>query len=1145
LDICPQTTTTLSAQPGYAAYLWTNGGTAASISVNAGGTYGLTVTDANGCTGSTSAVVTQFTAPVPTIAGSTTICAGVPTTLDAGAGYAAYQWSPGGQTNAVITTAAAGTYQVTVTDANGCTGSTSATVIVAPNLTPTIAPNGPTNFCTGGSVTLNAGLFDNYLWSNNAVTSTIQVNASGTYSVQVTNNNGCTGSASIQIVVYALPTASINSPEVCAGNTALLTALALGGTAPYQYAWSNGLPNASSHTLAPATTTPYNVTITDGNGCTATAATVFTVNPNPVVDAGTDQSICNGATTSLQATVTSGTAPFSYTWTGGLPNTATPSVSPTDTTLYALTVTDANACTGTGQTTVNMAEAITVNAGTDQTICRNNTAALAANADGGVPPYTFAWSGGLLGANVSVSPQFTTTFTVTVTDALGCSATDAVTVNVVQALSVFVTTPNPSFCFNTNIPLNATPGFASYLWSTSETTPTIDAYQSAVYSVTVTDATGCSGTASISVTELQPVVVNGVVDNVDCAGGNDGSITVTGITGGIGTPASYQWSVPGQTGPVLDTLFVGTYTVTVTDGVGCTGSASYLVTEPGIPVGVQITGADATCAGLANGVAIANPYGGNPPYTFEWSNQLQNDTVWGLTPDVPYFVTVTDQGGCTASATVTVDDPTPIVLAVTGIQPTSCFNTADGSATVVASGGTPGYVFQWGNGETTATAVQLPAGTTSVLVGDALGCSATITATVAEPTPVSFNLVNVTAPDCNGTASGTARVTGTGGTAPYTYQWDVAAGFQTSPFAQNLSSGPYSVTVTDFNGCTGSGTILVPATSDLAVWLEQTFPILCFGDSTGAVEANPSGGTPPYTYEWSTGADSLSATLDSLVAGAYAVTVTDDGGCTASDSLVLDEPAELVLTVETDSVNCNGGNDGALILSATGGRLPYVFSRDSVNWQTGSVFPGLEADSFRLYVRDDYYCIDTADAEIFEPDSFLVTVTPLFDTIEFGETVQITATANHPAEWQWTNDTTLTCGDCPDPEAEPSLTTVYQLLATDPNGCEVEENVLVIVAFPRRVYVANLFTPNNDGANDLFLVQGGEGVAEVRNFRVFDRWGELVFEAANVMPNDPLGGWDGSFKGKAMNTGVFVWYAEVEFTDGFVQTIKGDVTLVR
>ncbi len=1372
-QICTGETSTISATAGYASYAWSTGESTSSITVNAANTYAVTITDAGGCTGSANFALAVSTLPTPIITGSTTICNGASSLLDAGA-FAAYTWSTGA-TSQTITATQAGAVSVSVTDAFGCTGSTTVTISLAANLSPTIGANGPTSFCQGGSVVLDAGNFGGFAWSNGATGQNITVNATGTYSVTVSEPNGCTGTDQLTVTVHPNPSVSLG-PDfgVCQGDSATLTATVTGGTAPYTYNWNNGA-STGSLALLPNATGSFGVTVTDANTCTAVDQLTLTVNNNPVADAGNDRTICNGATTTLVASASGAAGPFTYTWgaplgnngasqtvnpgftttytvtattpagctgtdavtvtvnpvlaadagpnrsvctnstvlfspfvIGGSPgytyqwsgpggfnsilpapvipaaqvlNSGTYNLTVTDalgctasgsfslivsnslfvnivpngnpifcaggtlaldagifdnyqwstgetaqtiqvnaTGNYSVTVSDQQGCTGTGNLNVTVNPLPTASAGSDQSICAGESVVLAPTATGGtapfsfnwgpgqtgtivvsptnnqsytvtvtdvngctafdqvninvnpnpgvslgpdsliclnatitlnaigsdgLPPYTFTWGGGQTGASISEQITGPETFQVTITDFYGCTGTDEILVDTFSTLVFNILTPSgTTFCNGATLPLDAGPGFFSYLWSTGESTRTISVGGSGVYSVTVTDATVCQGVASIQVTELPTIAIGATITPVRCFGGSDGRINLTGqITGGTGNYVSYVWSAGAAAGPVATGLSAGSVSVTVTDDLGCTGSAQFQVGQPNTATNMAIVSANATCNGAANGVAIANPFGGTPGYTFLWSNGEINDTVSNLLANTPYFVTVTDAVGCTATASVTVGQPTPLVLAITGVQPTDCYNSADGNATVVASGGVPGYVYQWSNGETTASAIYLTAGTRTVVVGDNQGCTASASVNIVQPSPVTATLVSVTAPNCNGQNTGTIRVTGAGGTGPYTYQWGTAAAFQTSPLAINLAAGPYGVTITDFNGCTGTGVFVVPNTSTLALETQRTATILCYGDSTGAIRAFASGGNLPYQYLWSNGETVM--LIDSLPSDTFTVTVTDAAGCTVSATRFLSQPQELVATGTVTDVNCNGGFDGAISVSATGGTMPYRYQLDNGPYRIGSTFSGLPADSFRVVVRDNFYCTDTLELEVLEPDSLIASLLPQDTSIEYGESVVLTITANSPVTYEWVPDTTLSCLDCAAPIATPYLSTVYEVIVSDSNGCEVMLEANVTVFQQRRAYVANLFTPNGDGANDIFLVQGGRGVQAVRTFRVFDRWGELVYEAIDVLPNDIAGGWDGKFKGKQMNSGVFVWYAEIEYTDGYVETLRGDVTLVR
>ncbi len=288
----------LDAGVGYASYLWSDGSTGQTLSVNSSGTYDVTVTDSNGCTGTASETITVYPLPTVSISGSTTICSGSSSTLDAGAGYSAYLWSDGSTTQ-TLTTSAAGTYDVTVTDSNGCTATDNITVSTATALTPSISGN--TVFCNGTSTMLDAGSgYASYLWSDGSTTQTLMANASGSYSVTVTDANGCTGMTSISVTedVAVAPTVT-GTLEFCVGDNTTLDA----GLGFSTYLWSDG---STSQTITVSTAGTYTVTVTNGNGCSGTDMAAVTANPNPTssITQSGDILSANGA----------GGSTFTYQW---------------------------------------------------------------------------------------------------------------------------------------------------------------------------------------------------------------------------------------------------------------------------------------------------------------------------------------------------------------------------------------------------------------------------------------------------------------------------------------------------------------------------------------------------------------------------------------------------------------------------------------------------------------------------------------------------------------------------------------------------------------------------------------------------------------------------------------------------------------
>jgi gliding motility-associated-like protein len=357
--------------------------------------------------------------------------------------------------------------------------------------------------------------------------------------------------------------------------------------------------------------------------------------------------------------------------------------------------------------------------------------------------------------------------------------------------------------------------------------------------------------------------------------------------------------------------------------------------------------------------------------------------------------------------------------------------------------------------------------------------------------------------------------------------------------------------VIDNRGCQGTGIYNITQPAELLGTIDINSPVLCNNDNTGSLTVSATGGISAYQFNGSNGITTINN--DSLTSGTYTVTVTDANGCTAVERVTLDNPDALELTTSSIDVRCIGDRNGVIQVSATGGTTTfgaYEYSLDNINWQTGDLFPNLQADSFNVYVRDVNGCTDEETAVIEAADSFFITfANPIDTTIEFGDTISLSVMLNDSsgASLIWTNLNNLNIIDSNsyNVQVAPVAQTVFRVSATSALGCEADTTLLIRVNKERIVGAAGGFTPNNDGRNDNFFVQSNGKVTTVHVFRVYDRWGELVFEGLNLTPNDPTQGWDGTFKGEKMNSGVYAWYAEVEYIDGEREVLRGDVTLVR
>jgi gliding motility-associated-like protein len=286
-----------------------------------------------------------------------------------------------------------------------------------------------------------------------------------------------------------------------------------------------------------------------------------------------------------------------------------------------------------------------------------------------------------------------------------------------------------------------------------------------------------------------------------------------------------------------------------------------------------------------------------------------------------------------------------------------------------------------------------------------------------------------------------------------------------------------------------------------------------------------------------------------LNSGWYQLTLTDDNDCVIMDSIFITEPATNVeATFDTYPITCFGGRDGRIHIFPIGGVPPYEFSIDNNQFSSAANIVGLSANEYPIIVRDDNDCLYETKTTVIEPDETTVDAGNDIELV-WGESIRLQTIVNNAVEpilYQWSPSEGLSCSDCPNPVSTPEQDMFYNILIEDGRGCRAEDLVAVRLVKEHNIYVANAFTPNNDGVNDFLFVQSDENkVQTILRFEVFSRWGTKVFEARDIQPNVPELGWDGYFQGELMNTAVFGWVLEVEFLDGDVEIYKGNATLLR
>ena len=327
-------------------------------------------------------------------------------------------------------------------------------------------------------------------------------------------------------------------------------------------------------------------------------------------------------------------------------------------------------------------------------------------------------------------------------------------------------------------------------------------------------------------------------------------------------------------------------------------------------------------------------------------------------------------------------------------------------------------------------------------------------------------------------------------------------------------------------------------------------PLRCSGDLNAQTNLSITGGTAPYKIAWDNGeTDSLRTGLGP---GDYVATITDKNGCTASSSVNIPDPDSLAVNVEITPLNCFGDQNGRIRLIVTGGQTPYRYRLNNGPFDGSSVFFALQAGVYDLQVRDNNGCTTSVNAELVKPPRIEVNLGP--DTcITLGDSLLLSpeiANTFGRLRYTWRSGLrdTLRCldADCTEVIAKPQSNIRATLVVTDERGCFGVGEVDICVKKPRGVYVPTGFSPNGDTENDRLVVHGkGNQIRRIVQFKVYDRWGELLYEDQDFKANDASRGWDGAFRGSACLAGVYVWRVAVEYNDGFREVEAGQVTLVR
>ncbi len=599
-----------------------------------------------------------------------------------------------------------------------------------------------------------------------------------------------------------------------------------------------------------------------------------------------------------------------------------------------------------------------------------NTASVCTAANGTATVTTSNGAGGNIYAwsNSGTTSAITAgagTYTVTVTDGNGCSASSSSTIaSTFTILNPTATATNATCLSSTgsaSVTTSAGASPFSYHWSNNANTSPATGLAAGSYQVTVTDANGCSATAATTVGSSNMAITSTVATTATSCASNTGSATAT-PTNGTAT-YSFLWSNT-QTGGTISNLGAGSYQVTITDGNGCTGTATAAVTTPNGPSATRVV-TDITCNGQNNGAIDVTTTGGTNPITYTWSSTANTEDLSNLAAGT-YTLTINDVNNCSFTLSGVITEPDVLSAAGNGSNIT-CFGAGNGSINVTVSGGTPNYSYLWNTTAITPDLSGLGAGTYTLTITDAHSCTASFVSVLTEPTQVmaSVTLTDVT---CNGTPTGSGMVTATGGASPYTYTW---TGGATGPNPTTLAAGAVTVTVSDDNGCTATATGNIsepPALGAVVTATDASSSTATDGSATVA----STGGVAAYTYLWSGG--QVTMNVSGLAPGNYCVTVTDNNGCTVSDCAdvsapsaignlaylnmqVYPNPANSQLTIQTEPSN---GKLQFTIYSVDG----KLLSQQNINGTKTTISVAALPAGFYAYQLKDMSCGNVTNGKL-------------------------------------------------------------------------------------------------------------------------------------------------------------------------------------
>ena len=797
----------ISVFGGTVPYLfnWSNGAASEDLDSLKSGIYQVTITDSLGCILSNSISIQQPATPLSLTENHTdALCIGgkqgtINISVDGGTGPYKFFWN-NGQVTEDVQNLVAGYYYCYVTDLNACSDTIGA-VILDPSNTMVLSENHIDVSCFSGAdgqIDLNVvggTPTYTYVWNNGKITQDITNLSSGNYFVTVTDNNACQSFISVNIKQPIEPlTITYTIDQVlCYGfQTGAIDLSVFGGTAPYDYQWSNG---ATIQNLSNLGSNNYSVKVTDAKGCVENANITITQPLEiEITETHTDVSCFGGNDGQIDVSITGGVLPYRYSWNTG---SITQDIIGLNHGNYTLIVTDANNCSKSIIVQVKQPfSALSIKDTVFAVSCHaGNNGSIDITPSGGNGNYQFEWSNGVLSEDIQNLQSGN--YTVVVKDIKNCTITKSFFVSQpIAPISLSINT-TPAICFgesNGAAKVTISGGTPGYFisWDTGSHADSIFNLIAGTYKVTVRDSNLCSTSLSAQVDQPNLLLVNADSTNVKCFGEATGGVGAI-ATGGV-LPYAYLWSNNINT-PNVSNLSAGIYKITVTDFNGCVAKDSTLINQPIAPLKISFLIIDNVCYGESNGEINAEVSGGTAPYKYLWSNNQVSDIISSL-PVGSYQLFVTDSLGCKLSKDTVVRQPNKL-SAIAQYKHVNCFNGSDGALDITINGGVQPYTYTWSNGQTTQDVANLTEGNYLLTISDSNDCEEGFAFSITQPDSIIITY-NQNMPKCYGYSDGQLNADATGGVAPYLFSWSNG---DKSSIADSLSAGEYTLFVQDGNAC--------------------------------------------------------------------------------------------------------------------------------------------------------------------------------------------------------------------------------------------------------------------------------------------------------------------------------------------------------